>query len=673
MPNIFDLAQKSIDDFDTKKAVYDPYFFFEPWDCEIPHPEVFRSAREDGVDLVEDPAARLAGPYPRPFQTGSVLSTKKMVVTQAGSRSGKTICTQVVIGAMVSRRPPHAFRYAKGEDTGILRIVNEHNIERFGRQDIKTGEVIDRNTKAKEDGTWNCGNIRGAGKFPEELFAPHGAQIWIGTIAKSVDTMWKPSFIGAGENRFFPQEFIDTSKGNKGYNWQQGIIHCLNDIDIHLKTYEQGHTKFESQTAWMLAYDEEPPKDSIYHSGAAHAIYQRFSFTPLNGKTWSEDVFFSCLKDEEGKGKGKGKGKNKGLLRTDFDYFYATQYDSPYVPLEKLQRDRRGMEVWQRKMRVWGQYSEHEGMPFFNRSKIQAWARKYVPEFRLARFVPRVAFHGMNGSKVDNKPGILQIRVDSVTVREEDEKDTWHVFENVEEGVGYLAIFDAAEGAVDLEEVQDRSFGLIVRKPQPKEIEFDNLPVVVAACRSTLPTVAFAKACLPVLRHYNNALLAAERGHGKDNEGFGITLEDWPYWYYYAATSNATKRLRPKKGFDTNSHTRTAMFDKLRAWMDEYEEDKDPHIRDPWLYKELAGAIVKETQGGKKRCDHTKKGSLDGAICLGIGTYIIQETPGVIVCNYHPEDNRRDRVGLMQRVLGSDPETPKHISMGAGVAGVGGR
>jgi hypothetical protein len=660
---IFDQVEVSLDNFQQKKLKTDPYFFFEPWDCDIPDPDVMRSALADGVDLVEDPAVKLAGEYPRQFQTGSILSEKKMVVTQAGSRSGKSICTQVVIAAMVSRQPPYAFRYDKGVDTGIKREINAGNINRFGRIDKETGNVLDHNSKKKEDGTWDCGTIKGVGKFPEELYAPAGSQIWIGTIAKSITSFWWPSFTGTGEARFFPQEFIDTSKGNKGSNWQQQVIHCINDIDILIKTYEQGHTKFESQTAWLLAYDEEPTKKEIYLSGALHATYQRFSFTPLNGKTWSEGVFFSCLE--------KHRKAEEGLRRSDFDYFYASQFDSPYVPREKLERDRRAMELWERRARVWGQYSEFEGMPFFNRSKIQRWTNRFSKEYRVANFKARGAYSGLYGSKVSNKPGLMQIRIDAETAEKENGQDTWRIYENVRKGVGYLGVFDAAEGATNPDDVQDKSFGAFFRLPLPDEVTLDGLPVLVATCRSTLPTVAFARTCFPALRYYNNAVLAAERGHGKDNEAFGMTLEEWPFWYYYESRNAATKALRPKKGFDTNAHTRTAMFLKLRDWMDFFEADQDPHIYDKWIFSELAGAIIKETPGGKRRCDHPRDGSLDGVICLGIGTYIVQETPEVVVCNQ--EEEKEKGGGFMQRMQAPVQSEKKHIPMGSGIARVGER
>jgi phage terminase large subunit-like protein len=547
--------------------------------------------------------------------------------------------------------------------------VTPENVIRFGRIGKATGNVIDHDTTVKPSADWNCGNITGAGMFPTELYCPEGKQIWIGTIAKSVDTLWWPAFAGSGAARFFPEEFIDKAKGNRGFNGGLKIVHAINDIDIHIKTYEQGHTKFESQTCWMLAYDEEPPAKEIYLSGALHATYQRFSFTPLNGKTWSEETIFSCVRPFR-------NGDKTGLKRSDFDYYYASQFDSPYIDREKLMRDRRAMALWERKARVWGQYSEFQGMPFFNRSRIQVWRDTFRRPYRNSRYIARSPYHGISGSAAMGLPGILSVTVDEVPASEDDTRDVWRVYEGLREGVGYIMTGDAAEGAVDLTQVQDKSFASIYRLPVAEEAFMEKRPVLVAACRSTLPTVAFAESCLPVLHYYNNATLAAERGHGKDNEAFGITLEQWPYWYMRSATNDRTKALRTLKGFDTNSHTRTIMFDMIRAWLDAFEEDEDPQVRDDRLYEELGAAILRELPSGKKRCDHTGTSSLDGAICMGIATYIAQESPDVYVCRVQGGDKREN--SLMSR-LRRQAETSGRASggdgyprpMGSGVAGMG--
>jgi len=664
MKSLLSRIEGTIDNLENRQNTFDPYFYFEPWDCEIPTPDTVKKAIEDGVSLTDDESIKLAGEYPRLFQTGSTLSTKRIVVTQAGSRSGKTICTQVVIGAMISRRPPYSMRYDPGVDTGIKRMINVENIRRFGRRSVETGLILDHSEKEPVTSAWDCGNIVGVGVFPEELYCPKGKQIWIGTIAKSVDTLWWPSFTGEGEARFFPQEFIDSEKGNGGFNKNSGIVHAIHDIDIHIKTFEQGRTKFESQTCWLLAYDEEPPDKSIFVSGTGHAVYQRFSFTPLNGKTWSEETFFNCVRGTKLKG---------GLRRSDFDYYYASQFDSPYREKEKLLMDRRAMALHERKAVIWGQYSEYTGEPFFNRSRIQVWRKEFRHPYKDMRFFPLSPYFGVNGSVVENLPGILAVEVSAEEVAEDNAKDVWRVYEKRKKNVGYLATFDAAEGGVDPEMVSDKSFGCIYREPLPEEIEMNNLPVLVAAIRSTLPIIALARSVLPVLRYYNNATLAAERGHGKDNEAFGMTLEDWPHWYMRQSMQDSTRRLRTHKGFDTNTGTRPVMFDKIRNWLDSFTDADNPGIRDDRILEELGAAVLKVTQGGKKKCDHTKKGSLDGVICMGIAAYILQENAKAFECNYTVEEEEsRKGNSLMSRIRKDTvPAYGSKRPMGSGVASMG--
>lgn len=654
------------DKFADRQTRDDPYLYWEPWDCDLPSPEVFKKAEEDGVDLVSDECIELAGQYPRPFQTDHVLSTKKISIIQAGSQSGKTIANMVILCCMVSRTPPYSLRYDKGVDTGIRRAVSEWNIRRFGRRDVKSGRILDHDHKAKADGTWDCGNIIGAGKFPEELYAPSGSAIWIGTLAKAVLDTWWPALAGTSSQRFFPMEIIDTSRGNGGYNIGNKVVHCVNDIDIAIKSYELGHTKFESKRAWALFYDEEPPEKQIYISGSQHAVYQRFSFTPLRGITWSKELFFACIDKDS-------TVRKNGLLRKDFDYFYASQYDSPYQDKQVVEQNRRGLQPWDRRSRVWGQYSEFDGQPFFDRSKLQEWRRKYLHPYKTVEFQAERSYHGIRGSPMMGLPGIMGVRVQPVETDADSMRGAWRMYETVRKGVGYLATFDAAEGAINPEEVQDKSFGLITRAPLPEEVESFGRPVVVAACRSSLPTIRFAESGLPVLRYYNNALLAAERGHGKDNEAFGRTLDEWPYWYYYMAQSGATGRLRPKKGFDTTTKSRTMMMDFLREWIESVDREDDPGIRDELIYGELSAAIIKETAAKKlKRCDHPTTGSLDGVICLGIATYILHETPNLVVCNVASgEEKKKSR--FMDRFSPGDPGQRGYVPFGSGIGNIGGR
>jgi len=636
--------------FETGRNEYHPYYHFEPWDCTSLPPHVLTKAAEDGVDLEYDDAERMAGPYPRPFQSGAILSKKLIRIVQAGSQTGKSIAGQVLLGCVISRQPPYAFRYPEGVDTGIARAVTKENVRRFGRRDAATGKIIDYNDDKVApqggpmpgSGDWNCGNIVGVGIFPEELYAPKGSQIWIGTLKQSLDTLWWPVFTGEGASRFFPEDFIDTSKGRNGSNKNDRIIHCMNGIDVHIKSYDGGELQFESKTAWMTVYDEEPLTKAIYLSGIKHAKYHVFQFTPLKGMTWSKDVFFGCLDD--------GKRTLESLAREDFDYYHASAYDSPYVDKKFLETTRRSMRVWERKSRIWGQYSECEGEPFFARDKIQAWRRRFSRN-GSARIIEAVTpFHGIYGTV--GIPGILQARTVSRQVDALDLATTWRVFEDVKEGTGYGMVVDSAEGAVDPVDSNDFQFALVFRMPDYQEVEMGRQPVVCATIRSHLPTKAFSRICMQALHHYNNALLVAERGRGKDNEAFGVLLEEWPYWYYHQAKNAATGQYRRKKGFDTNSGNRTEYFISLKDLVDGYETDEDPGILCDWILSEMAAAIIKTSKARKTpRCDHPDNGYLDGTICYGIANYLLDDDEFDLVCNVEKRDEKHGfihRMGLQE-------------------------
>ena len=99
-------------------------------------------------------------------------------------------------------------------------------------------------------------------------------------------------------------------------------------------------------------------------------------------------------------------------------------------------------------------------------------------------------------------------------------------------------------------------------------------------------------------------------------------------------------------------------------------------MRDDRLYEELGAAIVREMPSGKKKCDHTGNGSLDGVICMGIALYIAEESPDSFVCRVFKKDaeDRREN-SLMSRLRrqasGEGPDARQHRPMGSGVAGMG--
>jgi len=666
MNEVFNGLEDVIDNYSDAKSDFNEYLYFEPWDVEEPTPEVLAKASEDGVNLYDDDVSKLAGSFPRKFQTGAILSKATAVFQLAASRVGKSVSTEVIIGASISKQPPYSMRYEAGIDTGIRREISPLNIRRFGRFSTTTKRVIDYNELAPLDNSWDCGTIIGVGIFPEKLYCPDGGQIWIGTVAKSIDTHWWRRLAGRGKARFLPESILDLSKGNFGSNRQKLEIHCQRDISIFIKSYEaDSDTTFESDECHILVYDEEPPKPKQYISGNGHSKYQRWSFTALKGVTYTKSLIFGCINQAD---RDRGKRLGTGVLdRGDFELYQATAYDSPYIDEAKKDKTRNSQPVYLRKAITWGRYSENTGNPFFARSKLEKWQCKFIHPHRKVILSPEMAYDGMYGHKAHGTRGLMDIKIKQEKVTQDDLRNVWRIYENPIEGEAYLFTEDSAAGAVDPLESQDFNFGIMFRLPRHDDpIEHADHPIIVATIRSTLPTIAFARYTALGLRLYNNAVLAAERGHGKDNEAYGVTLDEYPYWYYNKAQNDSTKKYSLRKGFDTHVGTRDTMLSQVREWLDDFGDTDDPYIRDSWIYDELAGAVLAESRGGKKRCDHTKDGFLDGVICLAIGTLIFNESPEVFVCNDEPEEKQKKEsfMGKLLKQSAPSSSTPK---MGAGI------
>jgi len=332
------------------------------------------------------------------------------------------------------------------------------------------------------------------------------------------------------------------------------------------------------------------------------------------------------------------------------DYFHASQYDSPYQINEKVDEKRKRYETWERQSRIWGMYSEQTGEPFYARAKLNTWVSRLTPTFRWKIIAPAGQYFKMvSRPRLTHVPGLMDVSITMNEVPGPNRMNTWRIYEDPIPNVAYIAPADAAEGSDNPDAAQDASACLIMRAPIPND-KHDN-PVIAASIRSTLPPNPFARTVAPTLRHYNNALFAVERGIGKHNEAVGIELEDWPYWFMYTVTNDKTGKAKEQKGFHTKSASRDAIFELIRDWIDDYSEGQDPFLYDEPLLKELAAAVVGKATGGKIRCDHPSGGTLDTAICFGIGLWIFKYAADQIRCNLRTGSGKkslaRNRHGMI--------------------------
>lgn len=578
-----------------------PFYLYEPWDVGERPDWIIEKSKEDGTyDTLYHPDFQAVLSKGK-FQSGFLESKSFFRVMLGGTQIGKSFPVYIEVPIMLTGEIPFSMRHPKGYDTGILREVNEENIRRWGRWDIKTGELLDHNWRAKKDlSRWNCGTIKGAGVYPKEKIAPPGEVVWIGTYLKALEQYWWPRFKGG--KRIFPEEFIDTKSGNKGFSETTKTVHFPEGRRLCFITYETGYNRFEAEKAWMVYLDEEPDDERIIPAAQSHtkkgwALIE----TPYRGITYTQNLIFR-----------KSTTKEK-------EVFHACQYDSPYQTEEIIHNTRVNLKPWEVDARVWGLHSEVRGRPFYDREKIANWRRRFAKQYSLKEFVATDEYYGMNGDPhVTNLPGLLKVECAALPRPVENEQTVWRVYEDYKEEGGYLLTADPAEGAENPEDAKDKCSALITRWPTDEEKRKGiDEPILVASIRSTLETVEFAKMCSYAARYYNNALICAETRRAAANATFYITIKDWPNWYRMVKISRENMEATKEVGFDTNVKTRPMLFDLVGEWIKGKDADSHPGFLDEFLMREMEACIV----GKKGRPDHQKDGYLDTTICFGLSLY----------------------------------------------------
>jgi len=432
---------------------------------------------------------------------------------------------------------------------------------------------------------------------------------------KAKNNYWWPNVADNIYNEF-PDEFFDKRKGNKGTNKSDGVVFMQRNCRIVFLTYEIGHKRFEAVKAWTYIADEEMPDSGIWASAQDHSHTQSLVMTPLNGITWSKKLLLPDKKNP------------------DSEVFHATQYDSPYQDDDEIEARRRTQETWHRAARVWGMYEEQKGEPYYDRKKINTWINRFKRNHSLVTFSPSAPYFGIRSRpEITAISGLLDTAVKKEDVQVDNRINTWKLYEDVLPGVGYLYSADIAEGAPTPDAAGDISAGIMSRAPITDDEKDEKKPVIVATIRSTQEVMAFARTSAFALRYYNNALLASETGRGSANTAFQCEIDDWPHWFYTTVTRNSTGRQREKKGFDINQTSRDMIFELIGDWISEFDADEYPWIPDEPLLKELAGAIVAVTRGGKKRYDHPRDGTLDSGVAFGILCYVFKNCPEQVRCH----------------------------------------
>jgi len=621
-----------------------PYYHFEPWDIEERPDWVKEQARKDGIDLYTDEMMKHAGNDPRDFQSGYFHSKAFIRIIMAGSQVGKSMCPKYEIPMMLTGVYPIAFRHAKGEDTGVARFKSVENIIRFGRRN-PDGEILDHDPERVDDTSheWDCGNIVGAGVYDPTKMAPEGSTIWVGTFQKALDQYWWPSFED-GARQIIPPELIDRKRGNKGFAKSDGKmkVFLIRGGEICFITYESGYERFEALNLWHIVLDEEPKDPRIFAACQERCKFLSMIETPYQGITWTRKLAYP-----------KEISPDKRL-------FHATQYDSPYQNKEMIDVRRKNNPPWEVGARVWGIPTEVQGLPYFDRLKISTWYNKYDMPFEWKAFVATSEFFDMEQQSHSSLPGMMDVEVKPHVRAEDNRMTTWRVYEDVKPGVAYLMPADPAEGSENPDEAQDVCAALIVRPPSEElndnGTRKETHPVIVASLRSTLQTTPFALCCAQAAKYYNNALMCAESRRAGCNVMFHSELKNYPYWYQFTSVNEKSQKQQTKDGFDMNAKTREVVFHYVEKWIGEFQDEQYPGIPDRPLLKELAAAVV----GKNGRPDHTKKGTLDTAVCFGIILYILDVSLDQVRYNgpaIKKTVRARNRFDMARALLSSQPST----------------
>jgi hypothetical protein len=551
---------------------------FEPFDVnERPEWEM-EAARRDEVDI---------DPRGGEFQIGMLMDTQRspgMAMAIAGSQDGKSITGLIESVIMASGQVPISMRYPKGVDTGVKRIVNEENINRFGL-----------------NAEGNCGNIIGVGIYPKEKIPPPGNQIWICTYKEAKEKMWRKKF-----TKIIPPYFLDTSKGVNGFSESKQTYFFTNGNTISFVTYEQDYHRVEAEKAWLIILDEEPPDRRFYISAIEHCRYLRAYFTPINGLSWMyHEIYLPII-----------RGENHYCK-----IYTCSQYDSPYHNRAEIDTKRKTTyKPYEIKARVWGQFSDMAGKPYYTFEITQNLLKLYVPRHTLGRILPP--------QRPETVKDALKLKM-VFEPASEMKDDTWEIYEEYLETDTYWLAADIAEGNENPDAAQDGSAAYVRRLPREGEKD----PQMVSALYSRLRNVEFSWLCLYAAIYYNYCLMAPE-ARGEDAAVFLTTIINYPFIYKHVVTSDKTHRQKEVEGFDTTVGNRKLIFDLNGTWI--YDRPDNPRIHHYRLLKEFSECIV----GKNGRPDHGDQGSTDCLLAYGISQYVFQ------FARHQIRNNRNQRFAL---------------------------
>lgn len=623
-PDFSELFAKAGEEPDSEFNLY------ECWDVEEREDWMIQQARKDGFELSRGPHL---------FQSGAMYSTKFIVAAQASNRIGKSYDRLIEVIMMGTGLIPVALR-TKGVDTGVKRhmgdsIVRSNNILRWGRRDVETGEVIDhcpwidgsgqptddKRLMVKDmpvDGTWDCGTVIGTGIYPLAKIPQDPTLIRVCSWKQAKDDYWWPTL-----KAMWPKSHLRLDKGTDGFAEQEQKIYTSTGTIVSVITYESGYTSQEAAEVWMTVFDEEPKDRRIFTGALPRSRYIRFSFTAINGISWSKkDIIDSRKKNIE--------------------VFHACQYDCPFKTRHQVDTIAGPMRTWERVVKVWGGYSEQVGQPFYNRDKLNEWIGRIHPIGELAEFKPESPW-------TDPKEA-MDIIINLDKHIEEEGQATWTIFEDVMPDAAYYMGIDTADGHDNPDEVNAADYGSAVIRRKTEDL-YDP---IVAAIKTMMPSDYFWRICVEASAYYNGALMGPE-GTGDNGSVFVSRIETYPHVMHMTVISQATRKPVDKPGFSTRSNTRSELFHFVKEDIDTYEHNPGIHFES--ILQEASEAV----RGKNGRCDHPAGKHNDSLVAYGISCWMKAKIPDQIRFHRNGADREKSRPGAFSRVRNRESEETRPL------------
>jgi len=566
--------------------VNDLFYSYEPWDPKELDTEIPTIGFQEAFHFCDAPFRYLS----------------------AGNRIGKTLCAAVEASIMMTGEVPYSMRYDKGFVTDIPRpwkgaegSVGFLNKARWGILDPDTGvwtppladQAQPSPGKQARPLSAPCGFITGVGVFPVNKISRRNRDaVWICTWKSVRDERWIKLV-----SELIPEQYLDKRWREDGYSEKAHRFRLSNGNEIVFITYEMGPERAQGANVWALFLDEEPKSRDFFTEcdqrlmEAAFEGWMSLLYTPLQGMSWAYlDIYVPLVKGDT----------------PHVKMFHATQYDSPYLQREAVDRRRARCKPWEIKARVFGKPGIVRGQPYFDYEKLVGDDKSGHVGW-LSKFVPR----GREVTIQRDANGTIEL----VDMDPETEGDGWILLEDDRKrGDVYFITADTGEGDSDPANVVDRNVAYLWKVNTEGKTEW---PIPVGQFATTVETLVFAESLRDAAEYFWQAVIVPEVT-GKTGGTLMGALHDYPYAFHCRVLNDKTRKLRTKWGFEMTPKTRPLVWSLVSKYIDDHEAPVALCFWD--LLKECAEAIY----GKNGRPDHPPHGTSDCITAWGIGLYAHQ-------------------------------------------------